>query len=346
MATSPSDPKKATEPQPKEVSLTAEIHAERRRLPRVTLKMGSFLPGTTVNCKVTIRNASERGLTFSRVVTGCACLSVEPQKADLPPGSKATIGVVVRTPAHPSDSTQSATFVAYDGGLAKFQMRMEYHVSGVVGFKATSLRVRVPKGSKSYKLDIPFFADELSPKALIDLEKSKALEKLSIDLDYKSRILRVDIPEESVEKGRITGEIRLKNIETGSHDAVLLDIDLEDAVAVYPTVLRFARVEREGKESFSAKATVINRAIKAGEKRAMNVSFSRDGTPLASRLLRSNGRVSTYEVYLSRDLAVNDGELSDRTIQARVQALQLNQTLDLSYRFEASSQLSVKSNGD
>ncbi len=282
----------------------------------VEVQLGQFLPGRILQCTIDFENNTKRSLDFSRVESGCTCLSVSPSTGKLPPGGKISFAAVIRTPSSPSKVEHSAAFAAFRGKAFVFAIRSKYSAAGVVGFKDTAVQVRVPTGSGKYDLELPIFADPLSSQELVDLEVSESLAGAIIELDYPNRRLKVSIPESAVAVGRMTGEVTIRNIETGSKDSVLLDAAIHNALSVFPSKLRFHSRDSSEGQNFVCRLSILDRNRLPGAKpanrsgvpnqpkaanRATAASFFVGEARLNAKLVRHSGAVSFYELSATED---------------------------------------------
>lgn len=265
------------------------------------LDLGGFLPGTEIACELAVTNNSERTLSFTRLMKGCKCLSIEPQSASLLPGESLDLRLVIRTPLRSKTEVQRASFSAYDGNTLRFGIKTRYSGKGVVGFPATAVSLKLPKGVQSEKLSISFFADTLSPEQLVALEASPAISKIDFKIDFENKVILADIPESIVQNGRVSGELIIRNIETGAVDQVVIDFESTSSIEIYPSSLRlFSRAASDGTKEFVGSLVVHDKVASVGK--SPHATFSIDGHKLSSDRRATNKGVAVFKLKIPSDV--------------------------------------------
>ncbi|WP_197135788.1 DUF1573 domain-containing protein [Crateriforma conspicua] len=124
-----------------------DIGLDSGTLARCEIDLGEHPPAALLHCIVTIRNVGDRMLRFSRVESGCACLSVAPAKGEISSGESLTFRVQIEAVQRPTRVVQTATFTCHDDAIPSMSVKLRYGLTGVVGYFAI--------GRASYKPDAP-----------------------------------------------------------------------------------------------------------------------------------------------------------------------------------------------
>ncbi len=305
-----------------------------RGLFRKDLQLGHFLPGKVIQCNLQLENHSERSFDFTRIEAGCSCLSVSPTQGRLAPGDKMKMVWRIRTPQNPSKAEQSVSIIAHDGRVFRFSIRAQYSASGVVGFKSASVRVRVPEGTENQHVELPIFADKLVQEELVDVDVSKSLEGITTALDYQRRLVNVIVPRAVVESGRVSGEIRIRNIETGSTDAVVLDLDVQAAISLFPSLLRFS--SNEDDDRLVARLMVFDRNHQPSASTPTAGEFYLEDKKLETKLVRHAGAVSHFEISMQSEEKPIESD-QDSTIRCVLIGKKSRQTLNVPFILQSSA---------
>lgn len=283
---------------------------------RKEVHLGEFPPGTIVHSNITLENMSDRTLDFNHHEKGCKCLSLSPTVSKLGPGEKTEIRAVIETPLRSSKSTHQATFSAMQNSATQFTLRMTYVASGVVGFPGPLIRIKIPEGTESQSVTLPFFADKLSTERLIDLESSSNLAEAKFKMDYSKRTISATIPASILDHGRLSGELRISNIETNSTDRIVIDIDRDAAISVHPSVIRFSAVESNEGSTFTGSIVVHDK--QAGADDQLHASFSINGKALTAKKKRAAKGVGFYSVILKSESEISAAMAKDAKVTCSV----------------------------
>lgn len=288
------------------------------------LDLGLFRPGVIVHLRLHVLNDSSKSFDFDSVEAGCKCLSVSPAQSRLPPGEKVVFDVEIKVPKK-MRSYQEAAFRVRDGAVHRFGVKMRYSGSGVVGFSSTAVRIQMPKGMNSKTVSIPFFADELSPAEFIEVETSTSLSSLHSEMDYQGKQINLTVTEESLRQGRVTGQLRIRNMETDSRGEITVDITEERPTAVYPAVIRLAQEKPEADNEQTTENTMFSGNVMVhskgmDERASVYAEFTMDGKPLFARKSRGRNGVAFYKIKLDDSAAIELVRQGDATIRCTIVA--------------------------
>jgi hypothetical protein len=208
----------------------------------------------------------------------------------------------VRVPKNPRDSKGTASFIAFDDKVFRFAVRASYAMSGVVGFKDSVLAIRVPIGSGNQRVFIPIFVGEKSSEELIELESSESLKGIEFSLEVSKKGVMANVRESAVKDGRIVGNLIIKNIESGCTNRLILDVDTEHAIMVYPSVVQFYRTSESDGKLLSARILVKDANANKSSANAVAGTFRFFNTQLDAKVISARGAVTYYQISLPADI--------------------------------------------
>jgi len=260
--------------------------------------LGGFRPGTEIQCILTITNATRQTLDFNEIEKNCTCLSVSPQNASLGVGETLDLEISIQTPLKASQAMKEVSIHASRNRVLLFTLRLQYVASGVVGFPGTMIRLGIPDGKESERLAIDFFTDPQSPEAVIELAPSESLSSIEFRLDYLSKQVVANVPAELVKHGRIAGLLRIRNIETWSHDQIVIDVYQESAVSIHPSLLRFVETDSDEGTFYTANVLVHDKI--AHPTSSLHAAFTLDGHAVPTKLIHQRGGAYFYRLTIAK----------------------------------------------
>jgi len=328
-----------------DVTKTIVLGEQQASIARSDVGLGSFPPGSVLNCSLLIQNAGNRSLRFDRLELGCNCLSVTPRSGEVPVGGQLLLNARIKTAKNPTRVQHSAIFTGFDARVPSFSIRLEYGLSGIVGFSSQEAQILIPRGCESYATHLKFFADELSVPDLIEVYLSPELasvDGLDVKLSRESQRVDLTIAESVVSEQNRFGELHIKNIETGFTGSILLSFGVESAVSVFPSTLRFRSPEtgmehEKQKQRVSTTKGDLIAYLMVLDKNALKsdaappvVELSFGGRRLTSNVLRQTGQLTHISIRMPRNLMVDGKEDgSEKKLHCRVIGSKSDQVFSL-----------------
>ncbi|QDV65908.1 Ig-like domain-containing protein [Crateriforma conspicua] len=295
---------------PIKVVNNTNIGGDSGTLARCEIDLGEHPPAALLHCIVTIRNVGNRMLRFSRVESGCACLSVAPAKGEISSGESLTFRLQIETVQRPTRVVQTATFTCHDDAIPSMSVKLRYGLTGVVGFTASDVHVRVPEGAGDYFTELSFFADRSSVVDLIDFgfaRKTDSTDQIDVSIDEHEKKLRLKIPESVLQRGAVFNELFIKNIETGHISTLPVTISKRSAISKFPKKLRFIRHgdETANQDDIVSAAVMVldlnqKQSAEEGGPALLKVSYC--DQPLKTVIVGRNGQLTHYSVDLPMEL--------------------------------------------
>ncbi|WP_145299764.1 hypothetical protein [Crateriforma conspicua] len=305
-----------------------------RRLPRVEVDFGSHLPGTVIDCLLTVKNHTNSDLVFSSIQPGCQCLSLSPRSGVLPDKSNQVFRIRISTPTNPSKVRSEVGILARRAnGSPLFSIRPFFSASGVVAFVPSYVDTEIPVDQDNHEIQIPFLLGADTKQELIDLTASQSLANIETALDFENSVVRMRVKRKAIKNGPIAGSLKLTNIETGSSSDVMIDISTSHPLTVAPRTLVMHLDAEQGR--YTGKIVASDRRPD-GDGSKLKCDFYATSKPLASERVRQVGQVGIYRIFFDApDPASEPPE--NLVIECRLMAGKLLRTVKIPVVFSSRS---------
>ena len=132
-------------------------------------------------------------------------------------------------------------------------------------------------------------------------------------MDYEKKICVAEVPEAILEDGAKTGLLKMRNVDTGSVDQVVITISRDVAISLYPASVRFSKTESLDELAYVGSIVVHDKAADDGK--SPHARFSINGIELPAKVKRSKGGVTFYRILLNDEkmiAAASDGKAKIR----------------------------------
>ncbi|MEM6471442.1 MAG: hypothetical protein AAF802_17905 [Planctomycetota bacterium] len=258
---------------------------------KLSVSLGDYLPGSELHVRLRIHNETPRDQEFSSIKANCNCLSISPQRGEIPSGGNQVFDLKIKVKKNPGSIDQNAGFVAMNNGRPAFYATASYRLSGVVGFPDTSVSALIPESRGSELLKIPFFADASTPADFIEVQLSETLSHLPMKVNHQTQVIELMVSKEALDEGVLHGDISITNIETGVSDTQLISASVQSDFQVVPKSVRFRKIDED---QWGARVLLIDRSVGDGVTTKATCDFSFLGNLLSAKEVRRTGRVVQY----------------------------------------------------
>lgn len=245
--------------------------------------------------RITVYNRTTEDVPFSRIRVDCACAKLEANRDRIPANGEAKFKMHLTAPNSISKNTivTRAKFVDHEAGKLKFQINVQYSLSGVFSFSEQRFSIDIPEGENLAVARLPVVITAPLSIQQLELSLSENLRDVSAKLlkdpdNEELAFVEVIATEKCISQGSLLGTIDLihkTRSGVSQKTSTFITIQQKPSIAISPESVRLIRDNHT--KPFSGSAILrVNATIPPAE----GDGLSREKTQLVPRIeLSING---------------------------------------------------------
>jgi hypothetical protein len=222
--------------------------ADDENLYHAEVDLGKVPAGRKVRVALTLKNESDRQISFVGVSRRCACAQFEAERRFVPERGETIAKVTIKTPRRSASGITATNQIELQGGgRPVIRVEMNYELEGVLAFVEVMGVLMFDTDAKTKTVEIPFITSPpIDPNQVqVHLgDELKSLEK-EVILHDRGGVIKLNAPESIIANGPVRGIVQIQYPSIEYQDAFMLAIKDARSHEISPRIIRFKRIGNE-----------------------------------------------------------------------------------------------------